>query len=221
VYQNQNETEKALGYFKQSLALRREIGDKKGISNALISIGSIYLMQKKYPQAQEALENSLVLSRELGFPENISSTEEYLARVDSAMGNYKGAFEHYKQFIFFRDSLNSEASREAIIKSQLKYEFEKKEAVIKEQQEKERAVAREKARFQQIVIWSVILGLMLVIVFAAFVVRSLRTTRVQKLIIEEKQKEILDSIHYAKRIQQSILPPEGYIMNCLNRLNLK
>ena len=28
---------------------------------------------------------------------------------------------------------------------------------------------------------------------------------------EEKQKEVLDSIHYAKRIQQALLPNEKYI----------
>ena len=33
----------------------------------------------------------------------------------------------------------------------------------------------------------------------------------QKEIVEEKQKEILDSIRYAKRIQQSLLPTEKYI----------
>lgn len=36
---------------------------------------------------------------------------------------------------------------------------------------------------------------------------------------EEKQKEILDSIHYAKRIQQSLLPNEKYISKNLYRLN--
>jgi serine phosphatase RsbU (regulator of sigma subunit) len=33
----------------------------------------------------------------------------------------------------------------------------------------------------------------------------------QKHLIEEKQKEILDSIHYAKRLQEAILPPLSFI----------
>lgn len=37
-------------------------------------------------------------------------------------------------------------------------------------------------------------------------------------LIEEKQKEILDSIRYAKRIQQSLLPTEKYIDKTLKRL---
>ena len=35
--------------------------------------------------------------------------------------------------------------------------------------------------------------------------------RQQKKIVEEKQKEILDSIHYAKRLQEAILPPLKFI----------
>ncbi len=40
----------------------------------------------------------------------------------------------------------------------------------------------------------------------------------QKEIIEVKQKEILDSIHYAKRIQNSLLPNEKQIGKAIDRL---
>jgi hypothetical protein len=75
-------------------------------------------------------------------------------------------------------------------------------------------------------------GLALVAIFAGFIFRALRITRKQKQIIEEqklavehqkaevetakhiieeKNKDIMDSIHYAKRIQISLLPTEKYI----------
>jgi len=41
----------------------------------------------------------------------------------------------------------------------------------------------------------------------------------QKELIEEKQKEILDSIHYAKRIQSSLLPTEVYIERVLDDMS--
>ena len=40
-------------------------------------------------------------------------------------------------------------------------------------------------------------------------------------LIREKQKEILDSFHYAKRIQQSLLPSDKYIEKTLKRLMKK
>jgi hypothetical protein len=39
----------------------------------------------------------------------------------------------------------------------------------------------------------------------------------RKRMIEEKQKEILDSIHYAKRIQRTLMPSEKYIARKLQR----
>jgi hypothetical protein len=43
----------------------------------------------------------------------------------------------------------------------------------------------------------------------------------QKRFVEEKQKEILDSIYYARRIQNAILPTEKYIDKTLKRLMKK
>lgn len=40
----------------------------------------------------------------------------------------------------------------------------------------------------------------------------------EKLLVEEKNKEILDSIHYSKRIQKALLPSEKYIERNLKRL---
>jgi hypothetical protein len=39
----------------------------------------------------------------------------------------------------------------------------------------------------------------------------------QKRIVEEKHKEILDSIHYAKRIQSALMPTQKHIERVLNR----
>lgn len=73
---------------------------------------------------------------------------------------------------------------------------------------------------QRIVIWSVVCGLLLVALLAGFVFRSLYVTRKQKqiieaqkeeverskIVIEEKNKDITDSINYARRIQRAMLP---------------
>jgi hypothetical protein len=40
----------------------------------------------------------------------------------------------------------------------------------------------------------------------------------QKRLVDEKQKEVLDSIRYAKRIQQSLMPTETYISRNIRKL---
>lgn len=215
---NQNKYKEALIYYTKGLEIKRVDGDKQGVSVSYNGISSLFFRQKMFRESKAYADSSLKISRELGYPDNIQKAEEALYMIDSATGNSASAFEHFKQFIFYRDSISNEASRNAALKNQLNYEFGKKEAVMKEQQEKERIVAAEKARFQQIVIIIVIIGLILVLLFALFVARTLKQTRIQKLLIEEKQREILDSIHYAKRIQSSLMPSEKHIDKNLRRL---
>jgi alpha-D-ribose 1-methylphosphonate 5-triphosphate synthase subunit PhnL len=73
----------------------------------------------------------------------------------------------------------------------------------------------------------------LVIAFSGFVFNRFRVTQKQKVIIEkqkvlvdeayaqleEKNKEVMDSIHYAKRIQTALMPNEKFIDRTLNKLN--
>src|SRR5205814_1758182 len=105
------------------------------------------------------------------------------------------------------------------------FEFDKKEAAAKLEQEKKEAVAAAESKKQKIIIWSACGILLLVISFAVFAYRSflqkqkanVEITK-QKEIIEEKQKEILDSIRYAKKIQTALITSENYIEKNLNKL---
>jgi hypothetical protein len=90
---------------------------------------------------------------------------------------------------------------------------------------KKEAISLAEQKKQKVIIYSVSAVLVLVIGFAFFVYRSfLEKKRAnieigqQKTIIEQKQKEIIDSIQYAKRIQVALLTPERYIERNLKRL---
>lgn len=68
-------------------------------------------------------------------------------------------------------------------------------------------------------------GSLLVLLFAAFILNRFQGTNKQKaiiehqkIIVENKQKETMDSIMYAQRIQQSILPSEKYIEKTFDRV---
>ncbi len=237
IYFSKGDIDKALDYYLQSKTTREEIGDQQGISASMHNIATVYLKrasendkQKNLALALAYTDSSLALAKKLGFPASIRNAERLLSKIDSAKGNYAAAWEHYKQYVFYKDSINNEANHQASIKSQLKYVFEKKEAIIKEQQDKERAIGREKHRIQQIIIWCVVGGLILVLVFSFFIFRSLTQNRKankiissqKKLvedknhIIEEKQKEIIDSINYAKRIQYSLLAHGDFLTTYLS-----
>jgi type VI protein secretion system component VasK len=78
----------------------------------------------------------------------------------------------------------------------------------------------------------IVTGLLMVATLAIFIWRGYRQKQKanviitkqkqeveeQKHLIEEKQKEILDSIQYARRIQRSLLTSEKYIARHLSKL---
>jgi tetratricopeptide (TPR) repeat protein len=229
VYSHQGNYPEALKNYFACLKIKEAIGDKSGIAASYLNIGSTKLKLDKTIEAKQYLENGLNLSKEIGAKEWIRNSYDGLAQVDSITGNFKSQVANYKLYILYRDSLDNEETRKKTIQSQMTYDFEKKEAVAaaehKSELKNQAKIAEEKNRKQKLVTYFVIGGLLLVMIFAGFVFRSLRLTKKQKVLIEKQklaveqhQKEIIDSIHYAKRIQTALLPSNKNIEKNIKRL---
>lgn len=232
VYESEGDVVKAMEHYEKSLKIREAIGDKAGMSNSLCNIANLLFDLGKTEKALLFGNRAMAVSKEVGFPFLLLNSAETLKRVFQKLNRHKEAFEMYELELKMRDSITSQKTRKAAVRKQLQYAYEKKEAVAnaehKVQLEKQQAIADEKQRKQNIVIWSVGVGLILVVGFAGYVFKTLRLTRKQKSLIEtksrqveEKQTEILDSIQYAKRIQRAQMPSEVYISKNLTRLKSK
>jgi tetratricopeptide (TPR) repeat protein len=218
VYSDQSDYAKALEYFSKALKIKEELGDKRGIAIDLGNIGNLYRKTGKFKEAEKYLNQALALSDSLGTLDITRNNELRLSQLYDTHCQYKLALIHYKNYIAARDTIDNDEKRKQINYLANKYEWEKKEAVMKEKQEKERALFFANQRRNKIILYSVLSGLALVLVFSFFIYRSLRITKKQKHIIEaqkhlveEKNKEITDSIRYAKRIQNAILPPDKVV----------
>ena len=91
--------------------------------------------------------------------------------------------------------------------------------MAKFEQGKKDVIALEEKQKQKLITYVVSFGLLFMLVFAGFIFRSLRLnqkknkiiseqkkiTEIQKHLVEEKHKEITDSINYAERIQRAFL----------------
>jgi tetratricopeptide (TPR) repeat protein len=246
IYKQKGNTKKALEYLQQSLTIREETGDKQGISESLNGIGGICislaeaesssaLKKKKYSEALAYCTRSLNISRELGYPENIRNAAERLKVIYQYLNKPAQALEMYDLFIVMRDSIVNSETRAAAKKQQFRYEWDKKEAELKAAQEKKNAVNTKEKQKQRLILNFAFFCLAMVVAFAFFIFSRFRITRRQKMIIEkqktaadnafvqlnEKNKEVMDSIHYARRIQFALLTPEKYIERNLLRLRDK
>jgi tetratricopeptide (TPR) repeat protein len=220
--------DKAMDYFQQSLKLDNEQGNQFGASVNYANIGGLLVIQKKYGEAEKYLQKALALDSALGSLSQVKYSHEILSNLYFSMGDYKRSLEHYKAFTQAKDSLFSEEKDKEITRHELNYEFEKKEAELKAEQDKKEALAEADKKRQNILFWLISSVAFAVALIAVIVFRALRVTRQQKLIIqqqketvEEKQREVLDSIRYAKRIQKSLFPTEKYIDKSLDRLKNK
>lgn len=211
--------------FLQSLKLVIETGDRESAAGSYINLGHVQTLLGQYSLAARYLDSALVISKEIGNLDDLKDTYFYLQVNDSAVGNYKSAYEHYKLFTSTRDSLLNEENIRSSEQARMNYEFDKKESLAKAEQERKDGLVAAEQKRQKMILFSVSVFGLLVLAFAVFAYRSflqkkranLEISR-QKELVEEKQKEILDSIYYARRIQRSLLTNEHYILKALNRL---
>jgi len=119
------------------------------------------------------------------------------------------------------------------LEAKTKIESEQKNTLLKQQTEQK--LAEKELSKQKIVRNISLAGVSLLLAFLFFIFNSLqkniRQKKVisekhseveeQKRVIEEKQKDIIDSITYARRIQLSLLPTEKYIDKSISKLQDK
>ncbi len=222
-YRSMKKMDKALEYYFISLKINEKLGKKKNTANQMINIGAVYMDLKKYTLAKNYMDKALAIFKESGAKLKLREGYYFRMQLDSMTNNYKEAFKDYKLFILYKDSVDNEETRKQSMQTVMQYEYDKKEAVANAEHKtelvKQNLIAEEQNRKKNTIISSVIIGLVLVIVFAVFMYSRYKVTqkqkgiielkeketRDQKHIIEEKHREITDSINYAERIQRSLL----------------
>lgn len=214
LYTLQGDYAKAMDYNKRALAIDESIGDKVGMATNMNNIGNIYRNQRKFSFAKAYYDSAMAIALELGEKNQIKEVYQNRFVLDSLMGDFGAEAEDFKKFITYRDSLLSEENIKKATQAEMNYEFEQKQLVEKAAQEKKDAIAAAEKKRQEAVIWFVSIGLIVVIVFSVMLFSRFRLTQKQKKIIEdqkgmveEKNKELLDSINYAKRLQDAMHPP--------------
>jgi serine phosphatase RsbU (regulator of sigma subunit) len=214
VYQQMKQTSRAVEYFKRSLAINEKVGNEAGIAEALNNLGDSYLTNNDIKNAELAAGKAIVISKELGFPAVIESGAQTLYRVYLKQHKPDKALEMYQLYIQMRDSTNGiEQVREA---TSSKYMSQERE--LKLEHEKQNALATTENKKQRLVMLLIASIAIAVAIIAIIIFKNLqrykkakRIIERQKEIVEEKQKEILDSIRYAKRIQDAVLKEQEHV----------
>ncbi len=208
-------------------------------ANGYFYKGEAYYTIEKIDSCLFYMNKSLLLHKETGDISRASDCYMYISDCYNIKKEYKQALEYHKLYKATYDSLFKKESVEQLESLKIEFETEKKDEenkLLQTQNQLSTATIKQ----QKIVTYFIIGGFLIVTFLAFFIFKGLKKQRKankiislqkleverqktaveeQKQRVEEHQKEILDSIHYAKRIQTALLPNEKYIKRKINELN--
>lgn len=210
----------ASNYFRMSLQMDEEAQNYFGVIRNLNGLAKIAYDSKDYNKAIEYNQKCYQTASAIHDNYGLLFVYEQLAKVYEEKGDINKALVYHKLYITTKDSVFNVESSSKIAAMQSRSEFDKKLLEQQKENEKKQLLNEEKNKRQRIWLLLVIAVAIGAGVIAFIIFRNLRYTQKQKHIIEEqkhtvelqhkviveKNKDITDSINYAKRIQQAILP---------------
>lgn len=214
--------QKALEYNLLTLGEYRKTGLNSEIAVAYGSLADIYKDMKSYRNAILYYDSALAVTKKIQSADDYIYNYKGLSETYEMMGNYKEAFTYFKLYKQWNDSINNNQNSKKITQLELDYKYRSEQKEKDLIQQNKDLVTQEKLSRQKYIIWTGILGTVLLLGFLGFTIKTninrkkinaqLRAfndevTR-QKDIIEEKNNEITDSITYASRIQQGVIPDD-------------
>lgn len=190
------------------------LNDSADLAFTLSDIGRIYYAQGSYDKAIVNFNQSLVISRRMNNRSMVTECYKNLSSCYQKKGDYKNAFDYLEKNKALDDSLINTSNTEIITSLKTKIDAERQQSEIDQLKQKNEIGDLRNVR-QNLFLGITIGGLVLLGVFAFLLFNRARvkekankTLEKQNLIIAEKNKDITDSINYAKRIQESLFASE-------------
>ena len=226
IYHDLGQYGKSMEYFEEALQLLKELNYRKKYANTLHNTAETkYEINKNYQAAIGHCNDALNIAQEVGSKSLVRDIYKTMARISKRHGNFKETVQYMHQYNSLKDSLMNEERIKQVAEIQVRYETEKKERELKASEQERQLQSVELEKKQLIV--NVFFGGGGVLLLLLFLLYSRYTNKVranntlldkneeieqhkrnltaQNEKIEKNRNEILDSITYAKRIQNAIM----------------
>ncbi|MEQ1799828.1 MAG: sensor histidine kinase [Lacibacter sp.] len=133
-YTSEKKYPQALACFLKAKPIRAKIGDPFFIVSDLAVLSELYAMMNKTDEGLQAGNEALAIAKKENLQSKLPMIYKAIALNYEKSGNYAAAAELYKKVNVLKDSMYENASAEAVVEMKTKYETEKKERIIQEQQ---------------------------------------------------------------------------------------
>ncbi len=226
IIEQQGKEALAVQLFKQAYEIDKSLGDKEGMSIDLINLGIAEQKMKNYDKAKEYLSLSESYAQEIDFKDHLAEVYQAFVDLYKEQNMYKEALEYEEKYMAVHDSLLDANMRDAVAQIEERHRHAKLEAenetLRKSNELKSLKVEQHELEIRQTqtLIGFLLAGFVVLLILAYVLYKSnlhrKQSNQVlaeqnhqiesQNTLIEEKNKDITDSIEYARKIQFSILP---------------
>ncbi len=213
------------GKYAEALVQYHEVGEiykhahrSEDQANIYNNISSIYLKMENYPQALR-YANLILDEVDTQSPLLLAKAHQRKSYALEMLGQHREALASLKTYQTLMDSINDLEHRAALDEILTELESEKHlkniELLEKEQKLTTNQLAQERSQTLRLYIGLGIVALLLIFTFMRFrasqkqkriIAAQKDQVELQRTELEERNKEVLDSINYAERFQKAIFP---------------
>ncbi len=222
IYNAKGNYQSALEFYMQALEIQENLRDNINTAVTYQNVGEVYLNMNNTAKAIEFGQKSIALTENTAAIIEQKLASSLLYRAFKKAGKVDKALEFHEKLLVLNDSIFNSEKNTKVNMLKTRFALDQQEAELKAQsraeKEKFQAVASAERSRQRTIIYSVVTGLVMLLAFSSFLFNRFRVIRrqkaiieTQKVIVEEKNRDITDSINYAKRIQSAILSPREEI----------
>jgi serine phosphatase RsbU (regulator of sigma subunit) len=205
-------------YYEKSFILNKLVDNKFGMIYGIWGMADTEFKQNDFDNALLNYKNALQLSLSIN-----AKSEEYnlywkLFTVFEAKNIVDSSYYYLKKFVEVKHSLENEEQTKELLRQESKYEIEKRISEQKAEMDKEKLIEAEKNKWKNYLIIGIIIVAIALLYLVLNAIRKLKIIAQKNQLINtinnelsQQNREILDSITYAQRIQNAILPSERII----------
>ncbi len=219
-YNNTKDFPNAKICFDKALVFALRLKDSSLICSINIDLAVYFVLTNNFTKAIDFGSQAYSYAKQTNALPLQKEALEILSRAYEKTGKMDKAFLNQKLLYSVKDSLVSSEKYKEFAAQELKYKYDKEQQALEIEQHKKELQHQTELKNKQKIISFGVLGSIVLVIFLVIIFRSLIITRKtkkeiveQKHLVDEKNKEITDSINYANRLQQNILPDENEIIS--------
>ncbi len=234
----QGENEQALNLLEGALEIAEQYGNLWLQANSSLELGKAYYNLNDLEQTFNYLNRSLNYAKKLGASAIIKDGYFQMANYYYRIGDLENALIYYKLYDIEKEQIYEREKAQLIVEAQTLYELEKKDDQISLLEQKNQ-IQELRASERKLVNYTLIVGIILLgglgmVFFSKYRLKIQANKKLEQQkeaingqkvkiekqrdeiitkskLLEERSRDIKDSIMYAKRIQLSLLPEKNQL----------